>query len=328
MARIWFRYLFALLAVAATLSFVVVEADARVGGGVSSGSRGSRTFSAPPSTNTAPGGGSNFNRTITQPNAARPGTPAAAPSPGLARPGGLFGGGLLGGLAAGFIGAGLFGMLFGHGFGGGLGGISSFIGLLLQVGLVIIVARLAWAWWQRRQGQPAFASGPAMRDNAMGSNGSGVGGAFGGMFGMGGGASPQPEGAPIEIEPKDFDSFEQLLGDIQQAYSNEDINALRSVATPEMISYFSEDLADNASRGVVNKIFDVKLLQGDLAEAWNEDGADYATVAMHFSLIDQTLERATGKLVDGSTTPTEATELWTFRRVPRGNWVLAAIQQA
>ncbi len=330
MARFWFRHLFAFLAVAATLSFVVVEADARVGGGGSSGSRGGRTFSAPPSTNTAPSGGATFNRSTTQPNAARAGTPAAAPSTGLARPGGMFGGGMLGGLAAGFIGAGLFGMLFGHGFGGGLGGISSFIGLLLQVGLVIIVARLAWAWWQRRQQpQTAMASGPSMRDNAMGNAGSSMGGAFGGMFGLGGGgANPEPAGAPLDIEPKDFDSFEQLLGNIQQAYSNEDLNALRSLATPEMISYFAEDLADNASRGVVNKIADVKLLQGDLAEAWNEDGTDYATVAMHFGLTDQTLDRATGKLVDGSTTPTEATELWTFRRAPRGNWVLAAIQQA
>src|SRR6185369_7521518 len=104
-------------------------------------------------------------RSMTSPGstAARPGV---TPSPA----GGLFSGrGLLGGLAAGFIGAGLFGMLFGHGFLGGIGGFASFLGLLLQVGLVIIVARLAWAWWQRRQqAQPAFAAGPSLRDNAMG----------------------------------------------------------------------------------------------------------------------------------------------------------------
>ena len=85
---------------------------------------------------------------------ARPGFSAAA----------LFGGGLLGGLAAGFIGAGLFGMLFGHGFMGGMGGFASILGLLLQIGLVVIVARLAWAWWQRRN-QPAMAGGPSFRDN-------------------------------------------------------------------------------------------------------------------------------------------------------------------
>ena len=79
----------------------------------------------------------------------------------------MFGGGLLGGLAAGFIGAGLFGMLFGHGFMGGMGGFASMLGLLLQIGLVMIVARLAWAWWQRRN-QPATAGGPSLRDSMSG----------------------------------------------------------------------------------------------------------------------------------------------------------------
>jgi predicted lipid-binding transport protein (Tim44 family) len=144
---------------------------------------------------------------------------------------------------------------------------------------------------------------------------------------MGGGASAAPAAAPLEIEGKDFDAFERLLADIQEAYSNEDLNALRSLATPEMLSYFADDLADNASRGVVNKVSDVKLLQGDLAEAWNEDGTDYATVAMRFGLVDQTLDRASGRLVEGSTSPMEVAELWTFRRAARGNWVLSAIQQ-
>ena len=35
-----------------------------------------------------------------------------------------------------------------------------------------------------------------------------------------------------------------------------------------MLSYFSEQLAGNASRGLINRVTDVKLLQGDLAEAW------------------------------------------------------------
>jgi predicted lipid-binding transport protein (Tim44 family) len=324
MLRFRFRHLFALLAVAATLSFVVSEADARAGRGISSGSRGARTYSAPPATTTAPTTGSTFQRSVTQPNATRPTTaPAAASSPGLAgRPGGFFGGGLLGGLAAGFIGAGLFGMLFGHGFMGGLGGFASFLGLLLQIGLVIIVARLAWAWWQRRtqSSQPAFA-GASPRDNAMP-------GGFGNFFGAGGGgASAAPAGTPLNIDPEDFDAFEKLLGDVQDAYSDEDLSALRAHVTPEMMSYFADDLAQNASRGVVNKISDVKLLQGDLAEAWREGDNDYATVAMRFGLTDQTLDRASGQLVEGSTSPMEARELWTFRRAPRGNWVLSAIQQ-
>jgi hypothetical protein len=34
----------------------------------------------------------------------------------------------------------------------GLGGLSSIFGLILQIGLIIIVVRLAMSWWQRRHG--------------------------------------------------------------------------------------------------------------------------------------------------------------------------------
>src|ERR1700739_3260573 len=120
------------------------SADARVGGGVSSGSRGTRTLTAPPSTHTAPSTAQPFNRTFSQPS-----------SPGINSPGGGFfnrpGGGLLGGLAAGFLGAGLLGMLFGGGMFGGLGGLSSIFGLILQIGLIVFLVRMAMSWWQRRQ---------------------------------------------------------------------------------------------------------------------------------------------------------------------------------
>src|SRR5437660_1325338 len=126
------------LSLAVPLALAASSADARVGGGFSSGSRGGRTFSAPPSTSTAPGSAQPFNRTFGQ-----PGSPGIG-APGSAAGGGFFnrpGRGLLGGLAAGFLGAGLFGMLFGGGMFGGLGGLSSIFGLLLQVGLIVIVVR-------------------------------------------------------------------------------------------------------------------------------------------------------------------------------------------
>src|SRR5256885_10713955 len=82
------------LSLALPLMLAVSAADARVGGGSSSGSRGSRTFSAPPSTSTAPTTAQPFNRTITQPGTPGLNTPAG---------GGFFNRpGLLGGLAAGF----------------------------------------------------------------------------------------------------------------------------------------------------------------------------------------------------------------------------------
>src|SRR6267142_2845575 len=149
------------LSLALPLMLAISSADARVGGGGGSGSRGTRTFSAPPSTSTAPNTAQPFNRTMTQPGSPGMGTAAA----GGAAKGGFFnrpGMGMLGGLAAGFLGAGLLGMLFGGGMFGGLGGLSSIIGLILQIGLIIIVVRLAMSLWQRRHTPAsAYAAGPA-----------------------------------------------------------------------------------------------------------------------------------------------------------------------
>ena len=105
-------------------------------------------------------------------------------------------------------------------------------------------------------------------------------------------AAAPPAGEPLTIAKSDYDAFERLLGDIQAAYSTEDLSALRVKVTPEMLSYFSEQLAGNASRGLVNRVTDVKLLRGDLAEAWREGGTDYATVAMKFALNDSMVERS------------------------------------
>lgn len=287
------------------------SADARIGGGGSSGSRGSRTFSAPPTTRTAPNAAQPMQRTITQPGVNAPATAG----------GGFFnrpGMGMLGGLAAGFLGAGLFGMLFGGGLFSGLGGLSSIIGLVLQLGLIYLVVRFAMSWWQRRNA-PAYANAAAP-DVSPPNHQSSMRSGFG--FGTGSGS------APLEIGPDDYDTYERLLGEIQQAWSNEDIDKLHTLATPEMVSYFTEDLAYNSKRGLVNNVSGVKLLQGDLAEAWREGPTDYATLGLRFALIDKTVDRATGRVVEGSETPTEATEVWTFQRRNGGNWELSAIQQA
>jgi predicted lipid-binding transport protein (Tim44 family) len=306
------RAIAVVLALALPTVMAVSAADARVGGGFGSGSRGSRTFSAPPSTSTAPGTAQPFNRTFTQPGSPTMGSPAAAGG-GFFNRGGM-GRGLLGGLAAGFLGAGLFGMLFGGGLFSGLGGLSSILGLLLQIGLIVLVVRLAMSWWQRRNTPaPAYAGGPASGVGPQPSYRSG--------FGLGSGS------APLEIQPADYEAFERLLSEIQAAWSNEDVAKLHTLATPEMVSYFSRDLEGNKARNVINKVTDTKLLQGDLAEAWREGDTDFATVALRFSLVDRTLDRASGRLVDGSDRPVEVTEVWTFLR-PRGsNWELSAIQQ-
>jgi predicted lipid-binding transport protein (Tim44 family) len=302
------------LSLALPLAMAISSADARIGGGGSSGSRGTRTFSAPPSTPTAPGAAQPFNRTFTQPGSPSAGAAAAATGGGFFNRGGM-GRGLLGGLAAGFLGAGLLGMLFGGGMFSGLGGLSSIFGLILQIGLIFIVVRLAMSWWQRRHTPaPAYAGGPAAGPAAQPSFRSG--------FGLGSGGA-----APLEILPADYEAFERLLGEVQGAWSNEDVAKLHTLATPEMVSYFTGDLQANKARNVVNRTSDVKLLQGDLAEAWREGETDFASVALRFSLVDKTLDLTSNRLVEGSETPTEVTEVWTFLRPRGGNWELSAIQQ-
>ena len=56
-------------------------------------------------------------------------------------------GGLLGGFAAGFLGSGLLGLLFGRGLIDGLGGVPSYLGLLFQLALIVMLCRLIWSRW-------------------------------------------------------------------------------------------------------------------------------------------------------------------------------------
>lgn len=304
----------AIAALAAALAAPVAEA--KVGGGSSFGSRGSRTWSAPPSTATAPRAGQPMQRTET-PNVGaqqRPGMGAAAANQGRRF------GGLGTGLMAGLLGAGLFGMLFGGGFFSGLAGLASIFGLLMQVALIGGLIWLAMRFFRRRS-EPAMA-GAGAAPYAR----SALGGAMPGA--ASGGGSSRPAAGPVEIGQNDYQAFERALHDIQTAYGREDMQALSYMATPEMVRYFGSDLEANRSQGVRNAVSDPKLLQGDLAEAWREGSTEYATVAMRFSLIDTTVDRNSGRIVSGDPrTPQESTELWTFQRENGGKWLLSAIQQ-
>jgi predicted lipid-binding transport protein (Tim44 family) len=291
------------------------HADARAGSGGSMGSRGSRTWSAPPRTNTSPYQAAPMERSITPRMApSTPGYGAMGAAP-FARPGMRpfqnrhpF----LTGFAGGFLGAGLFGLLSGHGFMGGVGGLFGFLGLLLQIGLVVVVVM----WLVRRF-----------------SGGGNAGSRMGTLGGAPRPAAPpfgaqQATSTPVQITPADYQAFQQTLMDIQTAWNQQNIPAMQQMATPEMVSYFNEQLATLASQGARNVVSDVRFLQGDLSEAWSENGMNYATVAMRYSLIDLTTN-AMGQVIDGSSTePVTITELWTFVRPARGGrWLLSAIQQ-
>ncbi len=295
------------LALAPGLAFARAGASSS-GAGASMGSRGSQTFSIPAPTNTAPSAAP-LQRSMTPQQSPSYGTPGMAPSPAYGAPRSSFMSGLMGGL----IGAGIGGLLFGSGLFSGVSGIGGFLGLLLQVFLLVLLARFLFRRFFRGA-VPAFA-GPNLLTR--------IGAPGGAMPGGGGGPTLQQ----VRILPADFQAFEQLLQAIQAAWSSHDLGTLRATSTPEMASYFAEQLAEQTSRGVRNTVTAVKLEQGDLSEAWAEQGREYATVAMRFSMIDVTVD-GSGRVVDGDPVRrTEATEIWTFLRAPGGRWVLSAIQQ-
>ena len=278
------------------------------------GSRGGKTSEAPPMTRTAPNEVRPMDRSVT-PNAPMAGqaTPAR-PMPGAMPARSSFASGLMGGL----IGAGIGGMLFGGGFFGHGLGFGGLLGFLVQAALIFFVGRFLLRMFMNRGAQPAMAGGP----NIFARNNPGLG------MGQGGMAAPPAAAPAVQIAPADFQAFEQLLTGIQAAWSAKDLNALRGMATPEMVTYFNEQLSDEVSRGVTNTVSAVHLDSGDLSEAWAEGVRQYASVAMRFSMIDVTKD-SLGRVVAGSATErSTATEVWTFARAQGGQWILSAIQQA
>lgn len=306
----------ALMTVSLLSGPLAYHADARPGQGGSMGSRGSRTWSAPPPTRTTPYGAAPMDRSITPRTPGQSGYGAQAPyQQGMfnqaMRPRHPF----LTGFAGGMLGAGLFGLLSGHGFFGGVHSFFGLIGLMLQIALVVWIIM----WLVRRFSGNRTASS-----------------AGGGLGFTPGTSSPPPSagGTPaarsgtLPITTSDYQAFQQTLLDIQTAWNQQNIPAMQQMATPEMVSYFNQQLATLAAQGARNVVSDVHFIQGDLAEAWQEGGMDYATVAMRYSLIDLTTN-ATGQVIEGSSTEqVTITELWTFTRPSRGGrWLLSGIQQ-
>ena len=282
-------------------------ADARAGGSSSSGgkssssgmgSRGSRTYE---NNNAAP-----VTRSMTPSNPS-----AASPLGGAATP--AYGGSFfqrhpfLTGLAGGFLGS----MLFSH-----LGGLGTGLGFLLTLliigGVIFFLVRLLFGSRLATAG-----GGPMPRS-------------------LGAAAAPAAarfRGRDTTVGDADLNAFQSIHAVVQEAWSRGDLAQMRRVLTPEMLSYFSEELTRNSSQGVQNIVSDVHLLKGDVSEAWEEGDLEYATAFMRWSAIDYVvrLGRSPGQpdyLVSGDPkTPTEAEEVWTFVRRHGGEWLLSAIQQ-
>ncbi len=311
------------LTIAGLLMFHVSDAAARAGSG---GSRGSRSFSAPmrsapASTPTSP------SRATNQPAPASPASPMPAQRPGMF-------GGLMGGLAGFALGGLLGGLLFG-GFGGGLGGGFGLFDLLLIAGAGFLIFSMLR---RRRDAQaPAYAmaGAPGAYDDAPR-----------------GGSTAASTTAVIDAPATDTDfargvahirtmdpAFDpasvadlarRMFGGVQQAVEARDLTVVRDHVTAEMLAVLQVQVDRLRQERRTNRLERIDVRAAEPTEAWQESGQDFVTINLTGSLVDYTVDDATGAVVEGSKTDAQSVdEYWTFSRsVGPNRWKLSAIQTA
>ena len=294
---------------------------ARARGG---GSRGSRSYSSPARPSPATPTPSSPSRSLNQ-----PASPAAPQRPGF------FGGGLMSGLAGFAIGGLIGSMLFG-GLGNGLGGFGG-IGLLEMV-LIGGAVYLLFRFLRNRQAQhpqPAYAgAGGATSAYAEGGERS---------WGTGSGATVQMPEAPSDLErgiahiatmDPSVDTAaiaahaRRVYFVVQQAIGMRELAGVRDYLAPEMATVLQAQCDRLRAARQTNRVEQLDIRRAEVSEAWQESGRDYVTVFIAASMLDYTVDDATGAVAEGSrTAPQPIEDFWTFTR-PVGNnpWKLSAIQ--
>ena len=289
---------------------------ARAGSG---GSRGSRSYSSPttPSSPSSPS-------PVTTPSPSSPQQPMQRP--------GMFGG-LMGGIAGFALGGLLGSMLFGgmgEGFGGGLG----LLELLLIGGALFFLFRM-FRGRQAARPEPAYA-------------GAGAGGASsyssGGQSWSAGGGGATLEAPPSEtdldrgighirgmdssFDPIGFTDWAKVVfTDVQGGVVTRDLSAVQDRLTPQEFGRLQAQCDQLRGARRTNRIERVRINLAQMTEAWQESGQDWVTVYFAVSMVDYTVDDTTGAVVEGSATPVDIEEYWTFTRpVGPKPWRLSAIQ--
>jgi predicted lipid-binding transport protein (Tim44 family) len=291
------------------------DALARMGGGKSFGSRGSRSYSAP--------------RQYTSPEPSRQ---QAAPSQGQAAPARPAGGGFMRGLGGGILGGLLGGMLFSSlgfaGMGSGFGGSGiGIIEILLLLGLGYFIFKMV----KSRKGTENLAYQTSYQQS---------GSRIETFPSYGSGIRTQEEDISIgishirEMDPHfDEGQFKETAMDmffkVQGAWMNRNLSSVQGLLTEEMKGIVQRDIDTLLRDKKVNHLENIAVRKVEIVETWQESGQDFLTVLFSANLLDYTTDDPTGEILAGSKTdPVRFEEFWTFTR-PVGNntWKLSAINQ-
>jgi predicted lipid-binding transport protein (Tim44 family) len=320
--------LLAMLAALLVTTFLAVEqnAQARVGGGGSMGSRGTRSYSRP----VAPPSQMSPSRPYAPSQPSPLTSPYQQPSRGLF--GGGFGGSFLGSMAGGMLGGMLFrSMGFGGGYGGGMGG--SGIGLfeiLLLAGIGYMIYRFVK---KNRADESGYNGGynqpgKVIQLNDYQSQNPGVGYAPA-RDELEEGLSYIRQMDPGFDEKRFNDNVMDMFFRIQGAFMNRDLSSASGLLTDELRGLLQRDVDTLLRDKKVNRLENIAVRSVEISEAWQESGKDFVTAMIYANLLDYTTDDTTGAVLSGSKTePVKFEEYWTFTR-PVGNnpWKLSAINQ-
>jgi predicted lipid-binding transport protein (Tim44 family) len=311
--------LLALIAITVLPALWTADAWARAGGGSSSGSRGSRSYSAPAAPSSSPGSSSLNRPAPPPPTSYQQPAPASRPGWGL--------GGMLGGLLLG----GLIGSLFFGGMGHAAGGIG-----LLEILLIGALAYMAFSFLRRRQSAPAVPPGyadpgappaswsPAPAQTAV------IDAPSAADADLARGLSHVRQMDP-SFDPARFtEPASDIFFRVQAAWMARDMGGVRPVLTEEMWASMQAQVDHLRAQRRVNRLENIAVRGVDVTEAWQEGGQDFVTVRYLASLLDFTTDESGAQVVEGSRMePVKFEEYWTFTRpVGPGAWRLSAIQQA
>ena len=307
------------------LSILEIDAWARVGGGRSSGSRGSRSYTPLRST-PAPAPVSPSQ------SSSQYGAPAApAPSP-------FGGGGFLRNMAGGIVGGMIGGMLFRSlGFAGGVAGGAGTGGGVGMMDILLIGALLYGIYWFiKRRRNEATASEPAgtfYRESSAPNAGQTTlpSPAYesSGQDDTAAGLSHIRQMDPYFDEKRFTDGCMDQFFLIQGAWANRDLSGVRNALTDEMFRKLQEDAGQLKAKKQINRLENIAVRSVEITEAWQEGGEDFITAKLYANLLDYTIDEQTGQVLAGSRTePVKFNEYWTFTR-PVGDhpWKLSAINQ-
>ncbi len=304
------------------LSILEIDAWARIGGGRSMGSRGSRSYSPPRSTPApAPASPSRDTRQFNTPS-------APAPSP-------FGGGGFLRSMAGGIVGGMLGGMLFrslgfagGAGVGGGIGMMDLLLIGALLYGIYWFIKRRrseapvkapAGTFYREMPAEEAGRTTPPMQVYEAGRQ----------ENDLATGLHHIRQMDPHFDEKRFTDACLDQFFLIQGAWANRDMTGIRNILTEGMFEALREDAEKLRAKKQINRLENIAVRSVEIVELWQEGGEDFITVKVYANLLDYTIDERTGQVVSGSRTePVKFNEYWTFTR-PVGDhpWKLSAITQ-